>query len=98
MSGFSVEEDESTVQLILVEILTRSEDNDYNNDDDDDNIAKSYDEDFKRVTEYLLSNANSNIVVKLACQTLEKVSINFEIILLLYLFCKFSTRPFLLYG
>jgi hypothetical protein len=71
MSDSSVKEDESAVQLILVEILTRSEEPDSN--DEDNNIAKSYEEDFRRVKEYLLTNANSNIIVKLACQTLEKV-------------------------
>jgi hypothetical protein len=71
MSDSSAKEDESAVQLILVEILTRSEEPDSN--DEDNNIAKSYEEDFRRVKEYLLTNANSNIIVKLACQTLEKV-------------------------
>jgi len=71
MSDSSVKEDESAVQLILVGILTRSEEPDSN--DEDDSIVKSYEEDFRRVKEYLLINANSNIIVKLACQTLEKV-------------------------
>jgi hypothetical protein len=71
MSDSSVKEDESAVQLILVEILTRSEEPDTY--DEDDSIGKSCEEDFRRVKEYLLINANSNIIVKLACQTLEKV-------------------------
>jgi hypothetical protein len=69
MTDISIlKEDESTVQLILVEILTRTE-------DVDDETLPSHEEDFARVTGYLLSHSTSSIIVKLACQTLEKVSI-----------------------
>ena len=58
------------MQLNLVEILTRSDD--LENEDD---ITSGQDNDFTIVTGYLSTHRSSSIIVKLACQTLEKVAI-----------------------
>jgi hypothetical protein len=63
-------ESESTVQLNLVEILTRSDD--LENEDD---FTAGQENDFTIVTGYLSTHRTSSIIVKLACQTLEKVAI-----------------------
>ena len=64
-------ETESSVQLKLVEILTKQDDVDI-----DENSLACQDNDFTIVTGYLLSHSSSSIIVKLACQTLEKVAFN----------------------
>ena len=63
-------EEESEVQLVLVEILTRS---DETNSGDDVTVTDDQDSDFEQVTTYLETHSSSSIIVKLACQTLEKV-------------------------
>ena len=63
-------EDESSVQLKLVEILTRTEDADI----DGDTVANK-ETDFATVTGYFSTHFSSSIIVKLTCQTLEKVDI-----------------------
>lgn len=70
MASDAILESESTVQLNLVEILTRSDD--LENEDD---ITSGQDNDFTIVTGYLSTHRSSSIIVKLACQTLEKVAI-----------------------
>lgn len=72
MDSTATLESESSVQLRLVEILTGNEDIEINEDD------KVYHEnDFNTVTGYLSSHSTSSIIVKLACQTLEKVAIQY---------------------
>ena len=63
-------EDESSVQLKLVEILTRTGYTDI----DGDTVANK-ETDFATVTGYLSTHFSSSIIVKLTCQTLEKVDI-----------------------
>ena len=69
-TGRSNVEDESSVQLKLVEILTRTEDADI----DGDTVANK-ETDFSTVTGYFSTHFSSSIIVKLTCQTLEKVDI-----------------------
>lgn len=72
MDSTAAHESESSVQLRLVEILTGNEDIEINEDDKD-----NHENDLNIVTGYLSSHSTSSIVVKLACQTLEKVAISF---------------------
>jgi hypothetical protein len=67
MDSTATIESESSVQLRLVEILTGNE------DIEDDKV--NHENDFNTVTGYLSSHSTSSIIVKLACQTLEKVAI-----------------------
>lgn len=62
-------ESESSVQLNLVEILTRTDDI----ESEEDALA-GQENDFTIVTGYLSTYSTSSIIVKLACQTLEKVA------------------------
>lgn len=69
MSSSPIVETESSVQLKLVEILTSQDDV-----EDDETSVFNQGHDFNIVTGYLLSHSFSSIIVKLACQTLEKVA------------------------
>jgi hypothetical protein len=69
MSSSPIMETESSVQLKLVEILTSQDDV-----ETDETSLSGQDHDFNVVTGYLLSHSSSSIIVKLACQTLEKVA------------------------
>ena len=71
MSTNAIEESESSIQLRLVEILTGSEDNEA----DEDGLG-AYLNDFEVVIGFLSTHSTSNIIVKLACQTLEKVALH----------------------
>ena len=69
MASTAIPESESSVQLRLVEILTGNEDVEAEDDTLDVN-----ENDFETVTGYLSTHSTSSIIVKLACQTLEKVA------------------------
>lgn len=69
MSSSPIVETESSVQLKLVEILTSQ---DY--EDVDENSPSGQEGHFDIVTGYFLSHSSSSIIMKLACQTLEKVA------------------------
>ena len=69
-------EEESAVQLNLVEILTRTDES-----SSVDAVTDDQETDFWTVIGYLSTHSSSSIIVKLACQTLEKVDILFLSIL-----------------
>jgi hypothetical protein len=60
---------ESDLQLQLVEILTRNDDF----DEDTALLNEQHEEDFVKVTDVFKTHATSAVIVKLGCQTLEKV-------------------------
>ena len=68
MASTAIPESESSVQLRLVEILTGNEDI-----ESEEDAQVVHESDFETVTGYLSTHSTSSIIVKLACQTLEKV-------------------------
>lgn len=69
MASTAIAESESSVQLRLVEILTGNEDI-----ESEEDAQVVHESDFETVTGYLSTHSTSSIIVKLACQTLEKVA------------------------